>query len=83
MRHRLSDRRAIGGGVDTDRHGLTGEFAGVLDDERMRERALGELPQNGLERGFVGNRERDDDRRRVTGCLTRCVRDLRDLNPYG
>jgi hypothetical protein len=70
-------------GPDAEGHRLARVGTVFLDDQRVREIALterlGELPQ----RGFVGHRERDDDRRRVAGRLGRGVGGLGDLRTLG
>lgn len=77
----LSDRRAPRDrlGVDAEGCGLARMRAGVLDDQCVREvletESLGEATEGRL----VGHRERDDDRRRVTGGFARRVSCLSDL----
>lgn len=78
----LSDRGAIGGGTDADGHCLAGERAGVLDDELVRQGCCAERFSDTAKRLLVGNRERDDDRWRVAGCLAggvSCLGDLRTM----
>lgn len=78
----LSDRVAIGGGADADGHRLTGERSRILDDEFVRQGGATERFSDATKRGLVGNRERDDDRRRVTRGFRRrvgCLGDLRTV----
>jgi len=75
----LSDRCAIGRRVDADRHRLAGEWAGVFDDERVRQRGGAERIGDAPERSLVRHCERDDNRRRMAGSFASGVSRLGDL----
>lgn len=68
--------------MDAERGRLARERAGVLDDQRVRQGRSTERFGKFAERGFIGHRERDDDRRRVAGsfaCGVGCLGDLRTM----
>lgn len=69
--------------MDAERGCLARERAGILDDQRVRQGRVAERFGKLAERGFVGHRERDDDRRRVTGGFARGVGCLGDLRTMG
>jgi hypothetical protein len=78
----LSDRRAIGGWFGAERHRLTGVWPRVLDDKRVRQAARGERIGTTTQRSFVGDYQRDNDRRWMAGSFASrvgCLGDLRTV----